>query len=275
MTVAIARQLAAAVRRSTVVGSRRPRYGICLMVAVVISACSGTSLVRVDQQSPTPTLTMPSVMATLPASIAGSGRRLWTNMHSDHRPRGPITYGRGDIDGDGRPNMVIVDYRTHIAVARVGDRYLWVLIPADASTRLQAVPDLWGDGRHEILVARSTTGCCGYRSTDSQALVLGYRGGRLALLRRPDGRVFTLAFSLGREDVFAGVRCRGPELSQRTVTQARRHQLRVTETDYRVVGTVVRLVRQTTSVKRGSNWQRATALSSSSCPGMSKYGWAG
>jgi hypothetical protein len=242
-----------------------------MVAAVMISACSGTSLVRVDQQSEKPRLTTPSVRATLPASIAGQGRRLWTNMHADHRPRGPITYGRGDVDGDGHPNMVIVDYRTNIAIAKVDNRYLWVRIPADASTRLQSVPDLSGDGRHEILVGRSAAGCCGYRAVHSQALVLGYHAGRLALLRRPDGRVFELVFSLGRGDVFAGVRCQDRGLSQRTVTPVGGQQLRVTATHYRVVGTLVRQLRQTTSVKTGSN---ATVLSSSSCPGMTKYGWA-
>jgi hypothetical protein len=246
-----------------------------MAAVVMIGGCSGTSLVRVDQQSETPRLTNPSAMATLPASITAQGRRLWTNMHADHRPRGPITYGRGDVDGDGHPNMVIVDYRSHIAVAKVDGRYLWVRIPADASTRLQSVPDLSGDGRHEILVGRTAADCCGYRAVNSQALVLGFRAGRLALLRHPDGRVFELFFNLGRGDALAGVRCQGRTLSQRTVTHVGR-QLRVTATHYRVVGTKAQQVHQTVvSVKRGSSWRRATALSSSSCPGMSKYGWAG
>jgi hypothetical protein len=96
-------------------------------------------------------------------------------MHAGHRPRGSISYGRGDVDGDGHRDLVIVDSRTHLAIAVVADRHLWVRIAADASTRLQSVPDLFGDGRQEIVVGRSTAGSCGYRSADSQAVVLRYQ----------------------------------------------------------------------------------------------------
>jgi hypothetical protein len=256
------------------VGSRSLRYGACLVLAVVmISACSGTTVVTLDERPTTPKLTTPSVITNLPASITARGRRDWTNMHADHRPRGPITFGRGDVDGDGYPNMVIVDYSSHIAMAKVRGRYLWVRIPADASTRLQSVPDLSGDGRHEILVGRSTAACCDYRLVDSRALVLGYLDGRLALLRHPDGRAFELLFSVGRRDVFAGVRCQGQRLSQRTVTASVRHRLKVTTIQYQVIGTVVRQEDRATSVEHGSK-RHAAALSRSACPGMTRYGWA-
>jgi len=194
-------------------------------------------------------------------------------MHADHRPRGPVTYGRGDVDGDGQRDLVIVDSRTHLAIAVVADRHHWVLIAADASTRLQSVPDLFGDGQHEIVVARSTVGCCGYRSVHSRALVLRYHAGRLAHLRSSDGRAFELHFSLGRGGVFAGVRCHGQRLSQHTITQLGRHRLRVTKVQYRINGTEVIQVHRVISVQQGSG-SKAAALARSACPGMNKYGWA-
>jgi hypothetical protein len=244
-----------------------------MVVVITISGCSGTSVVTRDHRSAGPDMTSPSVITTFPANIDRGARREWTNMHADHRPRGPTTYGRGDVDGDGHPNMVVVDYRSHIAIASVRGRNLWVRIPADDSTRLQSVPDLFGGGRHEILVGRSTGGCCDYRAVDSHALVLSYRAGRLALLRRLDGRPFELLFNPGRADVFAGVRCTGQQLIQRTVTRLARHRLKVTTIRYRVIGTVVGQVHRATLVQRGG-WPQATALTRSACPGMSKYGWA-
>jgi hypothetical protein len=194
-------------------------------------------------------------------------------MHADHRPRGPITYGRGDVDGDGHRDLVVVDFRTNLAIAAVADQHLWVRIAADASTRLQSLSDLFGDGRPEIVVGRSTAGCCGYRSVDSRALVLRYHAGRLAHLLTRDGHVFELYFSLGRGDVFAGVRCHGQRLSQRTVTRVGQQMLKVTTVLYRMNGNVVAQVKRTTRVQRGGT-ARATALTLSACPGMSKYGWA-
>ncbi|MEP6527197.1 MAG: hypothetical protein ABJA86_08530 [Nocardioidaceae bacterium] len=211
--------------------------------------------------------------ASSPAKIDRRVGQEWTNMHAGHRPRGSITYGRGDVDGDGHRDLVIVDSGTHLAIAAVADRHLWVRIAADASTRLQSVPDLFGDGRHEIVVGRSTAGCCDYRSVDSRALVLRYHAGRLARLRSFDGRVFELYFSRGRGEVFAGVRCHGQRLSQRTVTRLGRHTLKVTTVLYRMNGIVVVQVQRTTHVQRGGSAQ-ATALTRSACPGMSKYGWA-
>jgi hypothetical protein len=194
-------------------------------------------------------------------------------MHADHRPRGSITYGRGDVDGDGHRDLVIVDSGTHLTIAAVADQHLWVRIAADASTRLQSLPDLFGDGRHEIVVGRSTAGCCGYRSVDSRALVLRYHAGRLAHLLTGDGHVFELYFSLGRGDVYAGIRCHGQRLSQRTVTRPGRRMLKVTTVRYRMNGNVVVRVQRTTRVQRGGT-ARATALTRSACPGLSKYGWA-
>jgi hypothetical protein len=247
---------------------------LCLVVpAVMISGCSDRPTAQPDHRSAGVQLTSPSVTASPTSKIDRRGRLQWTNMHSDHRPRGPITYGRGDVDGDGHRDLVIVDSRGHLAIADVADRHLWVRIAADASTRLQSVPDLFGDGRHEIVVGSSTAGCCDYRSVASQALVLRYHAGRLAHLRTPDGRVFELSFSLGRGGVFAGVRCRGERLSQRTVTRLGRHRLKVATVRYRVNGTVVVQVHRTTYVQRGS-WSQATALSRSACPGMNQYGWA-
>jgi hypothetical protein len=216
----------------------------------------------------------PSVSVSSPVKIDHRGEQEWTNMHAGHRPRGSITYGRGDVDGDGHRDLVIVDSGTHLAIAAVADQHLWVRIAADASTRLQSVPDLFGDGRHEIVVGRSTAGCCDYRLVDSRALVLRYDAGRLSHVRASDGRFFELYFSLGRGDVFAGVQCHGQRLSQRTVTRLGRQMLKVTTVLYRMNGNAVVQVQRTTHVQRGGSAQ-ATALTRSACPGMSKDGWAG
>jgi hypothetical protein len=256
--------------RHLVVAHPRPlRSGAYLVVAaVMITGCSGTPAAQPHHRP-----AGLQVTASSPSKIDRRGRPQWTNMHADHRPLGPITYGRGDVDGDGHRDLVIVDSRGQLAIAVVAHHHLWVRIAAGASTRLQSLPDLFGDGRHEIVVGSSTAGCCDYRSVDSQALVLRYHSGRLAHLRTPDGRVLELSFSVGRGDVYAGVRCHGQRFSQRTVTRLGWHRLKVTTVKYRVNGTVVAQVRRTTYLQRGGSL-KATALTRSDCPGMSKYGWA-
>jgi hypothetical protein len=258
------------------VGAGRLRLGVCLLIgALVTGGCSDPSPTKPAGRSPGSRVMSPSETTTSPPDKSHSpGKRAWTEMHSVDRPHGLVTYGRGDLDGDGDQELVIVNASGRVTVGQHPGRRVSVRIPPDPSVRLQALPDLFGDGRDEILVSQSTAGCCDYRSVDSRSLVLRYQGEGLHLLHLQSGRVFVLAFSSGRGDVFYGVECLASRLRHVTVWMAGAHRLKVTSALYRLGdGTVIRVGRAIH--RQAGGWLRARALTRSSCPGLRYDGWAG
>ena len=195
-------------------------------------------------------------------------------MHSGDRPHGVVTFGRGDLDGDGDQELVIVNAGGRVTVGQHPGRRVSVRIPPDPSVRLHALPDLFGDGRHEILVSQSAAGCCDYRSVDSRSLVLRYQAGGLHLLHLRTGRVFELDFSNGRGVVFTGVECLASRLRHVTVMMAGPHRLQVETALYRLgESTVSRMGRAVH--RQVGGWRRARVLTRDSCPGLRYDGWAG
>ncbi|MCA1825136.1 MAG: DUF4232 domain-containing protein [Frankia sp.] len=77
----------------------------------------------------------------------------------------------------------------------------------DKSARLQALPDLFGSGRHDILVAESASGCCGYFLNSSDARVIRLVSGELSIVRLANGHELNLFFDGGRGDAYAGITC--------------------------------------------------------------------
>ncbi len=196
-------------------------------------------------------------------------------MHSPREPRGPVTYGHGDVNGDGSPDLVAVNTDGRIWARLGGGRQLRAGVPASASLRLQALADLFGGGRADIMVASSAAGCCrSYQLLDASSVVLIYRHQRLKLLHYPSGRLFVLLFNTGRGDAFAGIRCSGHQLTQTTVFLAASKRLSVTASTYRLTRNTVTRRELSTRTVSGSERQ-ALALTTTKCPGMNRYGWAG
>jgi hypothetical protein len=125
------------------------------------------------------------------------------------------SYGRGDVNGDGRLDLIVV--RTSgVMTARVSGvgRRIVRLLP-DQSLRLQAIADLTGSGRADVLVSATAAGCCGgYQSISSASQVIRFRDGKLEKVRLPSGHTLELTFSAGRGDLFAGMRCQAGALDQ-------------------------------------------------------------
>lgn len=110
----------------------------------------------------------------------------------------------GDVDGDGRPDTVTLSSRrltVSLATGHTASREL----PAYGTVRqLQAVSDLLGLGRAQILIGESTAGCCAGKPVDSVSQILVYERGALRPIPATDGQLFTLDFSLGSRGCLRG-----------------------------------------------------------------------
>jgi len=186
-----------------------------------------------------------------------------------------VTYGHGDVNGDGRLDLVVVSTDGRIRVRLGGGGKLRVDVPAGASLRLQALAGLFGGRRQDIVAASSTAGCCrSYQLLGASSVVVIYQHGRLWLLHYPSGRLFVLLFNTGRGDAYAGIRCSGHQLIQSTVLLAGSGRLSVTTSIYQLTRTTITRRGRTTRTLHGSE-PRALALTTTNCPGMNRYGWAG
>ncbi len=172
--------------------------------------------------------------ASAPTASSHRPPRPPTSMRSVDAPVGPVTFGSGDVDADGRPDRAELNARTGILRVRASKLGRWLrlsLVP-DPSLRIQAIADLDRDTRRDILVSQSTAGCCGYRSSDSAARVVSFLQRHLVLWRSAMGAPAMLPFSTGRGDAYSGVRC-GPartlvvRMADLTSNRARRTQIRL------------------------------------------------
>ena len=182
------------------------------------------------------------------------------------------TYGLGDLDGDGRADMVQVrtDGRVTAELTWLGHRA--ARLPADPTLRLQGLPDLDGDGRAEVLVASTAAGCCdAHRPSETRSAVLVVDHGRLLPLRWATGRPTTIRFDQGRGDAYAGVSCAGRTLHL-LAALAQGPTAHLTDTPVAVSGAVA---------QRGPAASRTIASGTvraetrTRCPGLDAQGWAG
>lgn len=189
-------------------------------------------------------------------------------------PRGSnraTTYGLGDLDGDGRSDMVQVrtDGLVTSELTWLGHRS--VHVRADPTLRVQGLPDLDGDGRAEVLLATTASGCCnGYRLTQTRSLVLVLDHGRLRRLRWASGGPATIRFDEGRGDVWGGIRCEGTTLHLLGATgDGERAQL--SDTPVTIAGG---LASRGTTVQRTVPPATVRAETRTRCPGLDAQGWA-
>ncbi|MGC4110185.1 MAG: VCBS repeat-containing protein [Nocardioides sp.] len=204
-----------------------------------------------------------------------SGRRTATgpvaiSLHTSFLPGHTPTWGRADLDGDGHPDTVVVRPSGRVVV-RAGGRRLMARAPGRPTDRLQGFTDLTGDGRPEILVGSTTTGCDGgYRLCDTLATVFTLRDGRLRLIRFPDGEP---DFDLGVGGVTTGWVCGPDGLVANRVLLTGTTGYRLVRTTYRVTGLVASPVARSVSKGRLSDGA-FDELTTTRCAGLSALGWA-
>ena len=174
------------------------------VAAAVLHSGGSPSPTVVGQGEPTPT-----VEPTVAGTTGPHPQEPYVDMHSDGAP-GPLTGGTADMDGDGRPDRVLVRSTNGAVSVELADgRTLHAELPGGggSSERLQALPDLFGTETRQILIYSSAAGCCGYAPTDSRSWVLTIVDGELAVVRDPGGQPLQLYFSAGRGGVYAGITC--------------------------------------------------------------------
>lgn len=243
-----------------------------VLLAVLLSGCGTTALAGRD---------VPGRPAPSGATGADGGRHQpgWpppAEMHTRTSPRAPhsnraATYGLGDLDGDGRADLVEVrtDGRVTAELTWLGHRA--ARLPADPTLRLQALPDLDGDGRAEVLVASTAAGCCdAYRLPDTRSAVLAVVHGRLRPLRWADDGQVRLRFDQGRGDLYAGIRC-GPDGLH--LLEALDDGSAATLTDA-VVSILAGVARHGPVTRRTVAAGRVRSETSTRCPGLDAQGWA-
>lgn len=126
-----------------------------------------------------------------------SGAPYAVSMRGMASPGSHPTWCRADLDDDGDGDVVVVQHTS--VVARVNGHVFRTPMRRDPTAHLQGISDLDADGRAEILVATSSTGCCGYRAINTRTRVF-HLASNLVQVGRLD-------FDSGAGDRFAGLRC--------------------------------------------------------------------
>lgn len=203
------------------------------------------------------------------APIGAVGEQSWpihpyaVHVGSTFEPAGHATWGRADMDGDGRRDLVIA-HRDGTLEVRTAARILALKLPRDMTRRIQGFGDLNGDGHPEVLLASTALGAGrGYVLTDGVVQAVTLEQGRLRLIGGPR---WMLRLGAGHGDYFAGFTC-----AHGTVTQAwllldapygTTHTFRVHRTIWQVSGTQVHRLRRRTTIEMGDPEQ----LTRTRCP---------
>lgn len=203
------------------------------------------------------------------------------NMRSSFDPGRHPTWGAADLDGDGKPDRVVL-WTTRIERGRPfarmtvhlssEDRTVRTKVQLDGRVRLQALSDLNGDGRAEILIGYPLRGPGrSYGERVSDAAVFTVVGHRVAMVG--GAKPFGLSFSVGMRKRAAGVVCQGDEIVQALAARRRDGRYDVVHTTYRIRGADSAETDET-AVTQALTPAELAALGRSECPGMGADGWA-
>lgn len=217
--------------------------------------------------------------------IRGSYRQLLPTEKPPARPpyavsmRSPFpspygaSYGRGDVNGDGRPDLIVVR-QSGLVTARIsGLGVRRIRLSRDVTLRLQALSTLGQGTRAYAVVATTAHGCCGlYPHASSGGAVIGLRHGRLGVVRS-GRRPWDADLDAGVGDLFEGLVCRPGAVTQVSVYLRGPHRLQVERGRFRLDGLRIRRLTRRED-RRPGGFEAAMRLSRSDCPGMSRRGWA-
>lgn len=173
------------------------------------------------------------------------------------------------MDGDGRPDRIIVNAQTgsvtvHTAAEAASD----VQLKFDGG-RLEGVSDLARTGRGLILITSTASGCCGYTADRAQVTVVGLLGGHLARFAASDGSD-PLSYNDGQGQQVEGFACAGNGLVTETQSAPYLAQAVIdswTTTTYRLVGGTFTTI--STRQHTGSPAQLGALTRNVGCSGIS------
>ena len=182
----------------------------------------------------------------------------------------------GDLDGDGRPDTVTLSGSRLSVLFATGQQVTRPSPDYGGLQQLQAVSDLIGLGRAQILIGGTAAGCCVDKPAHLESQILVYEGGTLRPILVTDGRPFTLSFNQGSGNLFEGVTCRShgriEQYAAEQLDLAGGHTL--TKTVYQVTAHQARLVSQHRSMVAGGSgaFQAMIRATATHCPGLPSDG---
>lgn len=267
--------------RQQAVRRQQHRRAALAAVAVLILTAGTASALGWTDRRPGPLLQkVPTTLTAAPtASPAPTAPTSSPATAAPTTPPAPIavaTSVSGDVDGDGRPDTVTLRSDRLSVLFATGHEVTRKSAASRAQRQLQAVSDLIGLGRAQILIGESAAGCCADKPVDLSSQILVYERGALRPVRATDGAPFTLHFSQGRGDVFEGVTCRShgriEQYAAEQLDLAGGHTL--TKTVYQVTAHQARLVSQHRSMVAGGPgaFQAMIRATATHCSGLPSDG---
>lgn len=157
------------------------------------------------------------------APVSSTGLPAASPGPEESPPGAVLTRGRGDVDGDGRADLVTVrtEDQSQPNVSVVTVRFATGRVVSTTVTmpslRYQGIADVSHDGQGDIFVWVSAAGCCRPYPSAYGSYVLRWFGGRLRLLSENAKPFAGFAENSGRGDVFYGWSCTGPHPVIRSV----------------------------------------------------------
>jgi len=208
------------------------------------------------------------------------------SMKSSYDPWDMATWGSADIDGDGTMDTVILEPPVHrggdygrMAVdlnrqvfgpGKVKSSNTYVPFRFMPGTRLQALPDLNGDGRAEIVIASpSDPAGVGYYNGVTNSLVYTLAGRRI---QKVGGKHLFRLSVWARGDQAKAVACHGDEFTE-VYVNIDYQPTRIVRTTYHLEGATPVRVSRTVSTSSQNSYD-LLSTNRSECPGMGADGWA-
>lgn len=191
------------------VGHRSSRTAVLALLGVLVVTAGCAAAANADGGSGAPSRSRAAgSSATGRASSLLSAPPGSTDDHAWSGPSGPVTTGLGDVDGDGRPDRIIVNAQTGSVTVHTAAEAAANVQLKFGGGRLEGVSDLARTGRGLILIASSASGCCGYTADRAQVTVVGLLAGHLSRFAASDGSD-PLSYNDGQGQQVEGFACVG------------------------------------------------------------------